>query len=363
MGEKALKSHMGGKKHVTNSKPICFFQAKPVPFLQAVETGTDDCPSASSGQTLAGKRKAEKMWVLKCVVCEWSVNSTKKIFDLFKVMFSDSQIASEFQMNCIKLSYLINIGIALHFRQLLVDEINCCSFFTMCFDESLNKVTQTSQIDLVVRFWNTTKNQVSVQYWDSKFLGHTRADDILVKFNSSMSNVGPNKMIHVSMDGPSPNWKFIESLKRYRLENEQSQVIELGSGGLHIIHGAYKTGAESTGWELKEILKREFTLLHDSPARKDDYISLTGYHTHRNTFPLYICATRWIEDAEVADDRIINLWENLTETVRFWEELSKTKQPSCKSFLSVQSAMNDKFVVAKLQLISFCVNSYCLSKS
>ena len=192
------------------------------------------------------KRKAEIMWALKCVICDWSINSAEKISDLFKVMFSDSQIASEFQMSGTKLSYLINFDMAPHFRQLLVDEINCCSFFTMSFDESLNKVTQTSQMDLTVRFWNTTENQVSARYWDSKFLGYTRVDNVLAKFNDSMRTLDPNNMIQVSMDGPSTNWKFIESLKRYRLANERSQLIKIGSCGLYIIHGAYKTGAEST---------------------------------------------------------------------------------------------------------------------
>ena len=106
---------------------------------------------------------------------------------------------------------------------------------------------------------------------------------------------------------------------------------------------SYITGAESTDWELKKILKGTFTLLHDSLARRDDYISLIG----SSTFSLFFCATRWIEDAEVAD-RLINLWENVTKIVRFWEKLLKSQQSSCKSFLSVESAMNDKFVVAKL---------------
>ena len=181
---------MKGKKHITNSKPIaCFFQTKPVSVVQAVKTGTDGRPSGSFGQSSPAsvnqkqmtlrfnstdsvdKRKAEIMWPLKCVVCDWSINSAEKISDLFKVMFSDSQIASEFQMSRTKLSYLINFGIDQHLRQLLVDKINCCSFFTMSYDESLNIVTQTSQMDLVVRFWNTTENQVSVRHWDSKFLG------------------------------------------------------------------------------------------------------------------------------------------------------------------------------------------------
>ena len=88
--------------------------------------------------------------------------------------------------------------------------------------------------------------------------------------------------------------------EKYRLENEQSQLIEIGSCGLHIIHRAYKTGAESTDWVLKKILKG--TLLHDSPARRGGYISLTG----SNTFPLFFAGIRWMKDAEVAD-QVINV--------------------------------------------------------
>ena len=85
----------------------------------------------------------------------------------------------------------------------------------MSFDESLNKVTQTSQMDLVIRFWHTINNQVSVRYWESKFLEHTKAYDILAKFNDSMSILDPNKMIQVSVDRRNTNLKFLESLKRY----------------------------------------------------------------------------------------------------------------------------------------------------
>ena len=37
MGEKALKSHMKGKKHIANSDPVtCFFQLKSVSVAQLV---------------------------------------------------------------------------------------------------------------------------------------------------------------------------------------------------------------------------------------------------------------------------------------------------------------------------------------
>ena len=246
MGERALKSPMKGKKHIANSKPVtCFFKPTSVHVVQAVVTGIDGGSSSNSVQPLnvstspkqltltlkstdsVEKRKVEIVWILKCVVCDWSASSAEHISDLFKTMFLDSQITSEFQMSHTKLAYSINFGIAPYFRQIFVDEINSCSFFTMSLDESLNKVMQTSQMDLIIRFWHTINNQVYVRYWDFKFLGYTKADDILAKFNDFVSTLALNKKIQISMNGPNTNWKFIKFLKRYRLENEQHQLIDI----------------------------------------------------------------------------------------------------------------------------------------
>ena len=45
------------------------------------------------------------------------------------------------------------------------------------------------------------------------------------------------------------------------------------------MHGTFKTGAESTYWKIKKILKAAFQILHDSPARHEDYKSITGCTT------------------------------------------------------------------------------------
>ena len=45
------------------------------------------------------------------------------------------------------------------------------------------------------------------------------------------------------------------------------------------MHGAFKTGAESTYWKIKKILKAAFQILHDSQARHEDYKSITGCTT------------------------------------------------------------------------------------
>ena len=99
---------------------------------------------------------------------------------------------------------------------------------------------------------------------------------------------------------------------------------------------------------MKAILKGAFTILHDTPARREDYISITG----EERFPLFFCASRWVEDTVVAD-RLIEIWDSIIKIVRYWEKLPKSKQPASKSFLKVQETVNDKFAVAKFQFFSF----------
>ena len=88
--------------------------------------------------------------------------------------------------------------------------------------------------------------------------------------------------------------------------------------------------------------------MHDTPARRDDYLSITG----SSKFPLFFCATRWIEDKIVAD-RLLDIWENIVKLVRYYEKLPKSKQPFSKSFVNVQKACNDIFYIGKFQFFSF----------
>ena len=94
-----------------------------------------------------------------------------------------------------------------------------------------------------------------------------------------------------------------------------------------MIQRTLKTGAENSGWNLKPIFKGVFTILHGTPARREDYISITG----EEKFPLFFCAIRWVEDTIVAD-WLIEIWDSIIKTVRHWEKLPKSKQPSSKSF-------------------------------
>ena len=91
------------------------------------------------------------------------------------------------------------------------------------------------------------------------------------------------------MDSPSVNLKFLQKVQGDRAENKQPALIDIGSCGLHTLHGAFICGAQSTGWKLKEILGGSYQILYDSPARRDDYQSVTD----SVIYPLKFCATRY----------------------------------------------------------------------
>ena len=90
------------------------------------------------------KKKAEILFALKSIVSDWSVNSIGSMNQLFQCMFTDSEIAKDFQLSRTKLTYITNFGIAPYFHQLLIDELENCNYYSLLFDESLNDFTDMS---------------------------------------------------------------------------------------------------------------------------------------------------------------------------------------------------------------------------
>ena len=120
-------------------------------------------------------------------------------------------------------------------------------------------------------------------------MGHTTADELLQHFTNITEPMNHSSIIHLSMGGPSVNHKFYRDLKEYREREKLPEMINFGSCNLHILHGAFKSGFDSTDWEMKILLKSCYQILHDSPARRDDYISITK----STKFLLAFCRTRW----------------------------------------------------------------------
>ena len=283
--------------------------------------------------------RAEVIWAMKCILSRFSMNASTDIKDVFLMMFSDSSIAKKLSMGSTKLSYYITFGLAPFFRDKLLHNLRSCSRIVVCFDEALNKIAQKGQMDIVIRFWDAQSKSVAVRYLNSAFMGHADAKSVLASFKEAMVGISLTKLLQVSMDGPAVNWKFLELLSK----EEHMTLIEMGSCGLHVVHGAFQTGHSASGWNVNSYLRAMYGLFKDSPARRADYISIAG----STVFPTKFCQVRWIENVDVSQRAL----EVLPYVKKYVTDPS-TKLPKTQTCESVRMLCSDKLAVAKISFFS-----------
>ena len=173
-------------------------------------------------------------------------------------MCPDSKIAKSFSCGKTKYSYLINFALVLYFHDILMSKLRQSSVkYVISFDET-NKVLQSEQMDTIVPFWDNQENKVCSRYFDSKFLGHTTPEKLLQSLKTSLDKLNPANLIQISMDSPHMNWKLLEDFVKDRTisDPEIPHLINVGSCGLHIVHGAFKTGATTTDGTLATCLNQ-----------------------------------------------------------------------------------------------------------
>ena len=307
MGRQALISHASGKRHKEiDIKIKAFFNPKKKDLVQnkenecketSIESSSSEVKTSSSSKVQATiepainnveHTKAEILWTLKATSAGYSNNSCTNNAELFQLMFPDSKIAQSFKLGPTKLKYLTNFGIAPHYKSALLDNVRNSPCHVISYDESLNLKTQSSEMDLLVRYFDEIELKVKTRYLDSQFLGHGTSTDLKRNFDDAVKELDPNKLIQVGMDGPNVNLKLLQMIQDERSANEQHQLIDIGSCGLHTIHNAFKNGAENTDWALKKTLKGSYQIFHNSPARREDFQTITSV----NDFPQSFCATR-----------------------------------------------------------------------
>ena len=90
----------------------------------------------------------------------YSYNSNIDMNETFRAMFPDSEIVKNYKMSASKLQYMVNWGLAPYFRELLIEDVDKSKYVSVGFDESLNEITQSCQMDLTVRYWDVNRVQV-----------------------------------------------------------------------------------------------------------------------------------------------------------------------------------------------------------
>lgn len=284
---------------------------------------------------------AEILWALKSIQSHFSYNSSEGTGKLFKKMFPDSSIANQFACGATKCAYICCFGLAPYFKNCLFKCLNETEHYTVLFDETLNKSTQSKQMDIQVRFWHTEECKIKTCYLTSAFIGHARADDLLAAFYESVDRLKLSKILQLSMDGPSVNWKFFDCLQADLKKEYNNEAICIGSCELHILNNAFKHGEKSTGWNICGILTSLYWLFKDSPARREDFSSISS----DKKFPVKFCNYRWLENVP-AVDRAIQMWPDVIRYIKNVEKGVFSANKS-KSYITIYDATKDKLIVAK----------------
>ena len=125
----------------------------------------------------------------------------------------------------------------------------------LSFDENLNDITQTCEMDTLIRYFNNEEDQVKVHYWNSSFMVHTIHVDLYEHFNKLVKSLDIMKLFQISMDGPVTNWKLYKKIEIFWKKNELPWIKDVGSFGHHSVHGVLNYDIRSEDWVLKKVFK------------------------------------------------------------------------------------------------------------
>ena len=86
-----------------------------------------------------------------------------------------------------------------------------------------------------MRFWDISKNLVSVRYLTSEYLGHTAVTDLFPRIKRIVSSLNDCTLIQFGMDGPKVNEALYRKIVADRSNDGLNELIDLGTYCLHII--------------------------------------------------------------------------------------------------------------------------------
>ena len=194
------------------------------------------------------------------------------------------------------------------------------------------------------------------RYLTSEFLQRAKCENLLQKFDNVISKLDGTKLLQISSDGPNVNLKFLRLMDVKRSELDAPPLTDIGTCGLHTIHGSFKTGMQSSDVKVAKILKWMHYLLKDSPARRQIYEEVTG----AAAFPISFCKTRWCE-SEICAKRAAEIWTDYTKFIQHLTSLNKSAQPTGKSFDGLKAVVNTPHVCARFRIcetLSWKLNEY-----
>ena len=277
-GKAQLLQHAEKQKHLQSIKHLLDKKQTRLAF-KSEEVPSNSQGNASQTLTLINHKDAslaaEVIWLAKMAACNFSLRSIDHIGETFKAMFPDSKFAAQFSMSRSKASYVIGEGLGPHFRRVVIDDVAQSRVpFSMHFDETTTSQVK-KQMDLTLRYWSNTHQEVYVAFYTSLFFGHATGEIVAKKIFDQMKadQLPMEQLITLVRDGPNVNKTIVNKLQE-KIKEEKPEFngfVDLGSCVLHVVHNAFGKGLEQNGKDIDQFCLDLHALFKYSAARRESY--------------------------------------------------------------------------------------------
>lgn len=302
-----VKSHENTKSHIDNVKILDGAQAK---FSGGASNFFMQCKSRKV--TLTSQQQGWNACILRAlnvVDKNYSFNSCSGDNDLYKRMFPDSTIASNYQQQKTKVSYVLEFGILPYIIDLVKSDITNVPF-TFHFDETTTSQVK-KQYDGYATYFSQKHKEVRTVYCGSLFVGRCTADDLVVHFYEFMKKAGldTNFMLGLGMDGPNVNLSFQNKLLK------EITIITVGTCSLHGVNSGFGKAVKSLKEGVADFdqMALDFNFFFKySASRREQYskcFEITGVISKMLEKH---CESRWLSLEKVLV-KLSEQWVNVTE--------------------------------------------------
>ena len=105
---------------------------------------------------------------------------------------------------------------------------------------------------------------------------------------------------------------------------------------------SFQDGAKASGWEIDKLLSSAYWLFKDTPARREDFTTVTK----ASDFPMKFCKHRWLENVPVCE-RFIKMLPDLRQYVKAVKE-GTVPDPKTKSYETIKQCCANHLVPVRL---------------
>ena len=363
-GKQSILKHGDGDKHKNLQKVLVGqkllrgvspFVVQPSKSATATVTGSSapaTKPMLFCGTTQEDVEKAEALWVMKMCAEDWSFASCDGVSDLFSKMFR-GPVSSVFSLGRNKASYIVSDGLGPYFKKKLVEDINSSeAYFTIHFDETTTQQVK-KQLDILVRYWSASQEQVVVHFFKAVLFGHAKAVDVSKCLLESLSESGyqlqSSKLLGLSSDGPNVNKAIWRLMNDHLKADGLPGLLPFIPCSLHVAHNGFRYGLKEYGSEVDQLCLDLFYWFKISPCKREDFLGVLNDLDLEERFFIRHVQSRWLTLGP-ATERVLANYTAITEY--FLKHISGKEFEKNDKYRRICTSLKDKYMPVKLKFVS-----------